>query len=311
MEGSFFRTSDGIDVYLCTWLSKTKDVKGVVQLVHGMVEHIDRYEEFAEFLTQEGYHVVGHDQRGHGQTAERNGRLGYISDGDGFLRIVNDVKEININAREKYNLPVYLIGHSMGSFVARRVIQLYPNLVDGTILIGTAGPAGFAGEIGKVLAKASSIITSPEAPGKILSQLTFGSYNKRFKPCNSPVDWLSRDHTVVERYLEDPLCGFICSNKFYQDLFSGISVINRKKEIKKIPQSMPIYLISGSADPVGKDGKGVFIVAKQLKKAGIEDVEVRLYEDGRHELLKESNRQLIFLDTLQKLETWTGKNKAI
>ncbi|MGD7043770.1 alpha/beta fold hydrolase [Jeotgalibacillus proteolyticus] len=304
MEGSYFRTSDGIEVYLKKWLSDSEQVKGVVQLVHGMVEHISRYDEFAGYLNENGYHVIGHDQRGHGKTASRNGKLGYLGDGDGFLRLVHDVKDVNAWINQEFSLPVFIIGHSMGSFVVRRSIQLFPSLTKGVVLIGTAGPSGVMGEVGKGIAAAASFLTSPASPGNILTKLTFGSYNNRFSPCKTDLDWLSRDHTEVERYQEDPLCGFTCSHKFYVDLFNGLTLIHRKSELKKMSPSVRVFLISGSVDPVGNDGKGVFSVARQLQKTGVEDVEVKLYDEGRHELLKETNRRVIFQDILTKIESW-------
>lgn len=307
LEASYIRASDGIEIYLCKWLSASEQVKGVVQLTHGMVEHIGRYDEFAQFLTTQGFHVIGHDHRGHGRTAMRNGIQGYLDKRDGFHRLVHDVKDINEAIRKKYDLPVYLFGHSMGSFIARRFIQMFPNAVDGTILSGTGGPNWILGEVGKLIANSANLLCSPLAPGIFLSKVTFGQYNKRFDPCKTELDWLSRDGTEVEKYLEDPLCGFTCTNKFYQDLCIGLSFIHKKSEVKKVSPNMPIFLISGALDPVGNQGKGVFAVAKQLAKAGVKDVEVRLYDEGRHEMLKELNRQLVFNDVLSKLNNWAGR----
>ncbi|MEW9501210.1 alpha/beta hydrolase [Jeotgalibacillus marinus] len=305
MDQSFFCASDGMEIYVRKWFAKDGKAKGVVQLSHGMVEHIERYEEFAQFLTTKGFLVVGHDQRGHGQTALRNGTRGYLGDGDGFQRLVDDVKEINDSIHRDYSLPVFLLGHSMGSFVARRFIQLHDNQIDGVMLSGTGGPKGLLGEVGKIVAKGVSMWNSPLAPGYLLSKLTFGPFNKGFAPSKTDFDWLCRDENEVDCYLHDPMCGFACTNKFYVDLFNGISIIHKKNEIKKMDPTLPIMLLSGSADPVGTEGNGVFAVAKLYKKAGMKDVEVHLYEDCRHEILKETNRQVVFNDILSKLNEWT------
>ncbi|KIL44987.1 alpha/beta hydrolase [Jeotgalibacillus soli] len=304
---SFFPVSDGLEIFHCEWRSEQHVIKGIVQLTHGMVEHISRYEELASSLIQQGYHVVGHDHRGHGHTAERNGKQGHFADQNGFSRVVEDLKEINDDIRSRFpSLPVYLIGHSMGSYVSRRFIQLYSNQIDGIIISGTGGPLGMAGGFGKTVASGITFIQSPLASAYMISELIFIPYNKAFRPSRTKVDWLSRDDHEVDGYVQDPLCGFLCTNQFYKDLFGGIKLINEKREIERIRKDLPILFISGTRDPVGRNGKGVMAAAKQYAVAELEEVEVRLYEEARHELFKEINRQAVFQDVVHKLDSWTS-----
>ncbi len=280
--------------------------KGHIHLLHGMAEHIARYEEFSRFLVSKGYIVSGHDHRGHGKTAESNGELGYFTQSDGFERIVQDVHEVILDIRKQHtSSPFILLGHSMGSFIARRYLQLHKEQIDLAILSGTGSDPGLARVAAQSLALMTGKVKGFDQPNPLLNKLAFGSFNKSVKKPDTEFDWLSRDRQIVHQYIEDPTCGFIPTTQLFADLFHGIKIINTLSEVKKMSHDLPVLFVSGTEDPVGDYGKGVMKVAKQFDEAGIKDVTVKLFEEGRHEMLNETNRQLVYdyiLDWIEQKE---------
>lgn len=289
---------------ISTFIYEVRNPIGHVHIVHGMAEHIARYEEFAAFLADQGYFVSGHDQRGHGETQELNGTLGFLAEKDGFERITKDAFEVIQSIRKEYGIEsdLILMGHSMGSFVVRRYIQLYAD-VKKVVLMGTGGDPGLMGRAGLAIATANRQVIGAKKPDPIMNFLTFGSYNKSFKDVRTPFDWLSTDRAEVNKYMQDPYCGFVASNQFFHDLIVGLITIHRTEEIKKIPMDLPLLLISGEADPVGRMGKDVFKVAEQYRKHGIDSIDVVMFENKRHELLHETNKDEVQQSILQ----WIGK----
>lgn len=270
------------------------EVIGRFHILHGMGEHGGRYDAFATMLCEQGYFVTMHDHRGHGKTAELNGKLGYFADENGFERVVEDVYDVIQNVRYDYKkVPIFIFGHSMGSFIARRFIQVYGEIVDGCILCGT-GATTTMHKVGNMLAKTMAKTKGKDVRGDLLNELSLGSFNKQFKNTKTAFDWLTSDEEEVQKYIADPYCGFIPTIQFFADLTDGLIMINRKEENARIPKNLPILLISGSADPVGNNGKGVYKVANQLKNAGAQNVIVYLFEEMRHEILNERNKQQVF-----------------
>ncbi|BAQ10598.1 alpha/beta fold family hydrolase [Bacillus sp. OxB-1] len=277
-----------------------------IHLIHGMAEHIDRYEEFANYLAGHGYLVSGHDHRGHGKTVDQNGKPGHLADADGFARAVQDSYEVIHSIRVQYPASRFvLFGHSMGSFVARRYIQLHGPEVDLAILSGTGGDPGLGRIAGQLTAYLSGKKSGFDEPNPFVNKLIFGRYNKNIPAAISPFDWLSTDTEAVESYVNDPKCGVVPTTRFFADLFDGLAVINKANEIAKVPKTLPILLFSGDADPVGGYGKGVWETARQYDDAGVRDVTVLLFEGKRHEMLHETNRQQVF----ELVEEWMGKHE--
>lgn len=275
---------------------------GNFHILHGMAEHGGRYDAFASFLCEQGYYVTVHDHRGHGKTAELNGEFGYFADENGFHRVVEDAFEVIQNAHvHNQSLPTILFGHSMGSFIARRFIQLYSDLIDKCILCGTGATTSLH-KVGNALAKTLARTQGKHTESKVLNDLSFGSFNRKIKNIRTPFDWICKNEEVVDTFIRDPLCGFIPTHQFFADLTDGLLLINKKKENEYIRKDLPVLLISGSFDPVGNLGKGVFQVANQLKNAGLEKVVVYLFEELRHEILNEKNNQMIFDCLLRWLE---------
>lgn len=286
----YVRMSDGHEVFVTTFTPK-EQVVGHFHILHGMAEHSTRYTSFAEMLCEHGYFVSMHDHRGHGNTVDQNGQLGYFGEQNGFARVVKDVFDVLQTIRQGRNLPpVTLFGHSMGSFIARRYIQLYSSTLQDVIICGT-GATTRLHYVGNRLAKALAKTQGPLEKSHLMNDLSFGSFNQSFSNVKTSFDWLCSDQEEVQKYIADPKCGFIATNQFFADLTDGLILINKKGENSRIRPDLPVLFISGSEDPVGDKGKGVFQVAQQMTESGVESVSVYLFEGMRHEILKEPNKQ--------------------
>ena len=290
--------SDNTELFVHRWC--IDEPKAVILLAHGMAEHSMRYAEFAEFLNANGIDFYCHDQRGHGKSS--NGSLGHLRKGLDWKLMMDDLFTI----RKKLihtDCPVILMGHSMGSFLVRCAVQVQPNLFDGLIISGTGDSQGLIGKAGTMLAKVLCSTAGETAPANMMQDMVFGGYNKSFTNPRTPSDWLSRDEAVADAYIADPWCGFVCTNGFFHELLHGIQMANDSQGIAKMNKQMPIYLFSGECDPVGNMGKGVVNVKNALTKAGLEDVTMRLYPEGRHEMLNELNKAEVMNDVL----TWVAE----
>ncbi|SET59290.1 Lysophospholipase, alpha-beta hydrolase superfamily [Natronincola peptidivorans] len=307
------KTTDGESIHLKRWSPKDCSPNPVVvQIVHGMAEHIERYHDFANALVKEGCIVYGNDHRGHGKTAKDPKELGYFADRDGWERVINDLHEITEKIKQEYPQgKIILFGHSMGSFLARRYVQLFPKAVDALILSGTGYSKGLLGKIGIKAAVLSKLIHNKRKPNKFLDTLAFGGFNKRFQPNQTNFDWLSRDAKAVETYVEDPLCGFIFTTGGFYDLFNGIEALHQKENIEKTPKNLPIYILSGENDPVGDYGEEVKKVYQAYEKLGIKDIQYKLYTGGRHEMLNEINKQEVYNDIIHWIKTTVNTVKQM
>ena len=259
-----------------------------------MAEYSDRYARFAEFLNKNGIAVFAADHRGHGATAEEDER-GWFAEHDGWDRIADDAFELANFITTQYNVnTTFLMGHSMGSFLARTVMVKHPDFYSGVIIMGTGCSKGIVGKIGKMLCKREIRKNGSKAPGVLLNKLSFSAYNKPFEPTATDFDWLSRDAKEVEKYVKDDNCGFLCTNGFFYDLLTGVEFANDKSKARTLPKDLPLLIISGDMDPVGDLGKGVRKVYALYAGAGIADVTLKLIPGARHELLNETNRKEIF-----------------
>jgi len=299
-ESFTFKTSDGTNIFTYKWMpEEASSIRGIVQIAHGMAEHAGRYERFAEVLTKAEYAVYANDHRGHGKTAGSQEEIGYFADENGWGKAVEDMHTLTgIVKKENPNKPLFLFGHSMGSFLSRHYSMLYANELSGLILSGTGGDPGVIGKIGLFIAKVNAKFYGKKAKSEIMNKLSFSSFNGAFKPNRTDYDWLSRDSAEVDKYIKDPWCGAVFTAGFFCDMLEGIGYINKKENIAKIPENLPIYIFSGTKDPVGANTKGVIRVYKAFKKADIIDLEIKFYEDGRHEMLNEINRDEVFRDVI-------------
>jgi len=274
----------------------------VVQLSHGMAEHSARYARLAEALTAAGYAVYGHDHRGHGATASKADH-GYFADRDGWATVVADLRAVTRFAQDEHpGLPVFLLGHSMGSFLARSYVIEDSRELAGLILSGTAGGPGPLGAAGAGLAAAEARFRGRRHVSALLDKLTFGQYNTAFKPNRTEFDWLSRDPAEVDLYVADELCGNTFTSGFFGDLIRGLRSINDKRQVARVRRDLPILLIAGDQDPVGAGGKGPRAVREQYAVAGVVDVTCTLYPGARHEVLNETNRDEVTADVIRWLD---------
>lgn len=299
-----FHSKDQREIFVYQWLPDDKEIKGVVQISHGMAETASRYRVFAKKLTENGFVVYANDHRGHGKSADSMKHLGYLGENDGFNLLITDMLDLTEQIRRDYpNLPVFLFSHSMGSFAAQKYIMNDARKINGLILSGSNGRQGMSLVIGKFLAKMEVKLRGKKAKSKLINALTFDRYNKYFKNRTTGVEWLTRDKEEQEKYLSDPYCGAVFPASFYYDFFNTLQDIENPTNFYKIPKDLPIYIISGSEDPVGDSGNGVAELKKRYKKRGVRDLKMKLYEGARHEILNEINREEVMKDIIDWLES--------
>ena len=277
-------------------------VRGVLQVTHGMVEYIERYEPLAEYLTADGIAVIGHDHLGHGKSAASEAELGFLGEKNGDRTLVKDIHRITVAAKRMYpGLPCFLMGHSMGSFYARRYMTIYGGEVDGVILMGTGWVPLTLANLGWVLSGAVCILRGKRYRSRLLVELTLGSYNRAFRKEGLPNAWLSRERKSVERYNQDPLCNFWFTASAYHCFFAVLRDLAHEKQFGRIPKGLPVLFLSGDQDPVGGFGDGVEKAYQSMKHLGIQDIHMKLYPDDRHELVNEMDRYQVYQDILQWL----------
>lgn len=276
-------------------------VRAAVQICHGMTEHMGRYHEFMRFLAGSGYAVCGADHPGHGRSAPDG--YGFFAEQDGGrLLLDNQYKFYKIIGKELPGCPVVLLGHSMGSFVARLFASKYPAALSGLILSGT-GRAGPMLDAAIVLAGRSVKKHGPRYMDRRLDAMAFGMFNKPFSAEHPKSGWLSRDLEQVRRYSEDPMCNFSFTVSALRDLFALLRACNEKACFDGTPKTLPLLVFSGAQDPVGERGKGVRQVYERYVDAGLTDAQLNLYDGGRHEMLNETNRQQVYNDVLRWLDS--------
>ncbi len=293
--------ADGTDLFTHRWLPDG-DARAVVVVAHGMAEHSARYGRLAEALTAAGYAVYAPDHRGHGRTASAADH-GYFGDARGWDTVVADLRSVADHAHGEHpGLPVFLLGHSMGSFLARSFVIEDSGALAGLVLSGTAGDPGMLGKVGAGVAATEARLRGRRHTSTLMDKLTFGQYNAAFKPNRTDFDWLSRDDAEVDAYVADPLCGNTFTSGFFSDLLGGLATINDAKRVAAVRRDLPVLIVAGDQDPVGDGGKGPRAVAQQYRDAGLTDVTSTLYPGARHEVFNETNRDEVVADVLRWLD---------
>ena len=289
-----FPSTDGIHQLKGKMYIPDGEPKGVFHVVHGMTEHIGRYDTFLKEMAESGYVVVAYDNLGHGKTAKDKSELGFIAKKNGWKKITDDVYAVSKIIKEEYpGLPYYLMGHSMGSFIVRNAAATYPDLMDKLIVMGTGGPvAATKPALGMI--NTIKFFRGKRHISPLIEKLAFGEYNKGFGD-GSNGDWLSKNPEVRRVYNADKFCNYHFTVSAMYDLVKINDAVNKKKWFKKISKTLPILLVSGSEDPVGEHSKGVKKVYKLLKKRGA-NVRMKLYEDNRHEILNDTARDEVIED---------------
>lgn len=291
-----FLSADGkSNVFARLWRPDSVQPKFILQICHGMCEYIDRYAEFAEYITGNGGVVCGNDHLGHGLTKQRNPNsfYGYFADKNGEKLVIEDVHSLTVLVRKRYpGLPFVLMGHSMGSMVARSYMTKYGGEPVCAVFMGTSGANKLTGLI-RFLANVGMFFGRAKKPATFLSYLAFSKYNDRYEEVRSKNDWITRDRERVEKYDADPQCTFLFTDRAAYDFANLVDDVSGMQWARRMPGDKPYLLVSGSMDPVGNYGEGVKEVYGWMKEAGL-PVEMKLYEGARHEILNETNRSEAF-----------------
>ncbi|MCG8612589.1 MAG: lysophospholipase [Pseudomonadales bacterium] len=301
-QTAYLDTPDHYKIPLRIWQSSTKGKpKGVLHLSHGMAEHSGRYETFAKALNRSGFHVVAHDHRGHGESI--GDCAGYYSKQNGWDLVTSDIGLVHQFIDQEFpSLPKFAFGHSMGSFILMGYLMRNPDSrLSGIILSGSNYSPPSKYKALQPILKAEKIRLGAQGRSPVIKMLTFGSFNNKFKPSRTEYDWLSRDPAEVDKYIADEQCGFFSTIQLWEDLTAGLSEISRPKSFQKIPSQVPLYLFAGDQDPVGGHGKGVSQLAGRFIFSGHQDVTIRLYHEGRHEMLNETNSKQVIAELIHWL----------
>ena len=280
------------------WMPAVEPV-AVVQILHGIAEHVERYETFARYLNERGILVVAADHMGHGKSIGRDGIQGYFH--GGWFAAVKDAYQLLEETRKQYpDVPYILFGHSMGSFMARTILAKYPDSgINGAILCGTGWQSSALLKVAIPMCNYICKKDGEKNSSRMLQKLMFGSYNNKVEHVRTENDWLTRDSRIVDAYNADPLCGFAATAGLYRDMLSGIRYIQQMQSLKEMRKDLPVFFIAGGEDPVGGYGKTVMQTVKAFKDAGMTDVSCKLYPLCRHEILNEINRDEVFGDILK------------
>lgn len=290
----------------CVWKPEGHP-RAIVQLVHGIAEHIERYHDFACWLSAQGILVVAEDHMGHGKSVGENGILGYFH--GGWFAAVEDTYTLLKHTMEDYpGVPYILFGHSMGSFMARTILAKYPESgISGCVICGTAWQPAALLKTALPICNALCKNGGDQKPSAALKKLMFGSYNKRVERVRTPNDWLTRDNRIVDAYNADPKCGFTATAGLYRDMLTGISYVQQPENLAAMDKELPILFTAGKEDPVGAYGQGVQQAADAFRKAGMKQVSCKLYPLCRHEILNEINREDVYKDILAWIDSTVSK----
>lgn len=294
-EYSFPSHTGNTDIFVQSLAPADGNVKAVIQIVHGMAEHTDRYLDVANYLCERGFAVIMHDHAGHGRSVKSDDDNGYFCDKDGWMRLTEDIYEVTKLAKQNFpGVKVIIWGHSMGSFLTRLYIAKYKKATDAAIICGTSGANPAAGA-GIFLANTIAKVKGAKYRSKFIDIIAFGQYNKHFSG-GTGFEWLSVNEENVAKYVADPKCGFLFSASAFCDLFHMLKAVSEDKWFSDVPADEKIYLISGTMDPVGNYGEGVKEVFEKLKATGHTNVSMKLYEGLRHEIHNELTDNEVYND---------------
>lgn len=293
-----FQADDGRDLFVYRWLPDG-GARGVFHIAHGMSEHAGRYARLAQALCAAGWAVYANDHRGHGRTARGVDELGFFASQGGFQRVVGDIAQlIDREKGEHPGLPVVLFGHSMGSSLVQEYLIERGGSIKGAVLSGSSGKPSALVDAGRLVARAERRRLGERGKSAVLQAMSFDSFNKAFAPTRTGCDWLSRDREEVDRYIADPRCGFPATTSLWVDVLDAMVEIARPERQARIPKDLPLYVFSGTRDPVGGPLKGVAQMLDAYRAAGLRSVAHRFYPGGRHEMLNEINREEVTRDLL-------------
>ena len=299
-DAFWLETSDHHRLFVNAWLPSVVP-KAVVMLSHGMAEHSGRYDRLGAALAEAGFALYAPDQRGHGRTAD-HGVLGHYADQDGWNKVVGDLASLNASIAQRHpGVPIFVLGHSMGSYIAQAYLMHHSASLQGAVLSGSNFQPVSLYRTGAVVARMERWRQGPTGRSALIEFLSFGSFNNKFKPVRTSFDWLSRDPAEVDKYVNDPLCGFRCTNQFWLDMLGGLQQISKPSNLAQIDKSLPLLIMGGECDPVS-EGKRLKDLADALTGTDHHAVALKIYPQARHEILNETNRQAVTHDLLAWLE---------
>lgn len=285
-----FTADDGAKLFVYRWQPDIGIGKAVVHIAHGLAEHAGRYERLAEALTENGFVVFANDYRGHGKTASSAADIGHFADQHGWQRILKDIEELSrLERNEFFGHRVILFGHSLGSLVAQHLATR--DLFDAVAMSGANGLVSPLARAGKLIAKIERWRLGKLGKSELINNLTFDAFNKPFRPNRTSFDWLSRDESEVDKYIADPMCGFLCSTQLWLDVVDAVTEAAKPEFRARVPKQLPIYLFSGSRDAANEEGRGSTALAEYYRSHGMEKVSYRIFTQARHETLNETNRE--------------------
>lgn len=306
-----YNSGDPGDYYYHQWpVQPGQQARAWVHIMHGMAEHSARYHQLAEYLNLHGYLVSADDHRGHGATGDANNNLFHVADNNGWNQLIDDQYQLLEHIAGQNDLPLIILGHSMGSFMATRFCQIHSDKqtclkgrLKGLILSGSNHAPVWSCRIAASIANIERLRVGKASASCVLESLAFGSFNDKFKPARTDKDWISSDRTVVDNYIQDPWCGAAISSQSWYDFLKGLAELSAPQALSKISPELPVYLFAGAMDPVGEQGEGVKKLAAELKSAGLKDIDCKLYPEGRHEMLNETNKLQVYKDLLDWLDS--------
>lgn len=301
-EFYFLSKDERTKIHAIEWIPEGKP-KAVLQMCHGMVEFIDRYDAFAEFLCSNGFYVVGHDHLGHGKSVTTSSNLGFFHEKNGNECVIGDIHQLRVTTEKKYpQLPYFMMGHSMGSFLVRQYIGTYGVGLSGAIIMGTGYQPNLILGAGRFVCRVIALFRGWHCRSSLVDGMAVGAYEKEYSDLTDGSSWLTKDAEIVKQYRMDPNCGFMFTVNAYYHMFGGMLKANKQEKAGAVPKSLPILFVAGKDDPVGDYGRGVKKVLKIYKKNEMRDVKIKLYENDRHEILNELDKEQVYQDLLWWLE---------
>lgn len=303
-EEFYFDSNDGLTKIRTLIFKPEGEVKAVLQIAHGMVEFIDRYEGFAKYLCDRGYLVVGNDHLGHGESVNDKKDWGYFAKENGYQIVLKDLYKLMNIIKEQYpDKKYFLLGHSMGSFFARLFIIEYGKELDGAIIMGTGQQNKTTLVMGKALIKIIQLFKGDRYRSKFINNMALGAYNKEYEPSKTHCDWLTKDKNIVIAYSKEPKNCFTFTLNGYYNLFSLIERIIDPKDMARMPKDLRVLIVSGEDDPVGNKGKDPKTVYDLFKQVSMNNVDLKLYPNDRHEILNELDKETVYEDLYNWLES--------
>ncbi len=293
----FFQSSDNVtNIHMITW-EPDSEVLGIVQINHGVSEHIDRYDEFARFLNSKGILVVGIDFLGHGMSTNNGNKKMYFGPEGSFKLVLQDIHHALLQTKNNYpNVPYTMLGFSLGSFLTRAYMIDYPGIVDGAVLVGTGHMNNMKYKFARMAVNSEAKKYGEDKATERIRELSFGTYNKKFKPNRTTHDWLCKSEGAVDLFLADPLRGENLTVGLFRELLNAMVYSCDSNNISKMNKTKPIYLLSGGDDYVGGKGKGVKQTLTLFRSLGINDVDMKMYPTLRHAILCELENEQIYND---------------